>query len=88
MMGITLSFWILKVMTVANLLFEDSTVALIDVGNRNTYDTWVSKEYLEGIKTQDLEECSSSDSGSTTIEMTLFALMLGLLTAHVFGGVA
>nr|AKZ20817.1 melanotransferrin 4 [Holothuria glaberrima] len=68
----------------SDLLFKDSTLSLIDVGNRNTYDTWLSEEYLEGIKTQDAEECS----GSPTLKMTMFALLLGLFVGHVFGGVA
>ena len=59
-------------------------MSLIDVGNRDTYDTWLSEEYLEGIKTQDQQECS----GSVTNKVTVFGLFLGLIIAQVFGGVA
>lgn len=68
----------------SDLLFKDSTASLVDVGNRNTYDTWLSKEYLEGLKAQDPKECS----GSSTTKMTLFGLLLGLYMTQIFGGVA
>lgn len=68
----------------SDLLFKDSTLSLVDVGNKDAYDTWLSEEYLEGIKAQDMKECS----GSPTTKMTCFALLLGLFMAHVFGGVA
>nr|AKZ20816.1 melanotransferrin 3 [Holothuria glaberrima] len=68
----------------SDLLFKDSTASLVDVGNRNTYDTWLSKEYLEGLKKQDPKECS----GSSTTKMTLFGLLLGLYISQIFRGVA
>ncbi|KAJ8034044.1 Melanotransferrin [Holothuria leucospilota] len=55
----------------SDLLFKDSTLSLLDVGNKNTYDTWLSEEYLEGIKSQDTKECRSTANGKTVLEMLI-----------------
>ncbi|XP_078420237.1 melanotransferrin [Cetorhinus maximus] len=56
-----------------DLLFKDSTVRIISVGEKTTYEDWLGKRYLEAIKRI---ECSGAMIPSTRSSLCLLILML------------
>ncbi|XP_078062501.1 melanotransferrin [Mustelus asterias] len=57
----------------SDLLFKDSTERIISVGEKNTYEDWLGKNYLETVKSI---ECSGAMISSTRAWLCLFILML------------
>uniref|UniRef100_UPI00398E48E3 melanotransferrin n=1 Tax=Pristiophorus japonicus TaxID=55135 RepID=UPI00398E48E3 len=57
----------------SDLLFKDSTVEIISVGENTTYEDWLGKNYLEAIKRI---ECSGAMIPSTMSSLFLLIIML------------
>ncbi|XP_067898550.1 melanotransferrin [Heterodontus francisci] len=57
----------------SDLLFKDSTVRIISVGEKTTYEDWLGKNYLEAIKRI---ECSGAMIPSGMSSLCLLILML------------
>lgn len=66
----------------SDLLFKDSTQTLQDVGNLNTYDKWLSEEYIKGLETVLCE------SGAASNKMAVFVLVAVLAIVHLLTGPA
>ncbi|XP_072170261.1 melanotransferrin-like [Diadema setosum] len=67
----------------SNLLFKDSTDRLVEVGDRDTYDTWLSEEYLTDLEalycaTGGAEMTAKASFAVMTVAVLLQALWLGV----------
>ena len=60
----------------SNLLFKDSTQSLVDVGNQDTYDKWLSEEYV-----QDLEAlyCEYTGAAPSRVSISLWTVTFALI---------
>ena len=48
----------------SDLLFEDSTKKLVDVGDRNSYEKWLGSDYLKDLEVQ--TTCPSTEGPSSS----------------------
>lgn len=65
----------------SNLLFKDSTVNLVDVGDKDTAEKWLSEEYAEDL---DALYCESVGAAPKMVQASLGTLVLALLVQAIW----
>ena len=61
----------------SDLLFKDSTVQLLDVGTKDTYEKFLGEEYLEATKAINCDNCALLQA-SVLMIVSLVLLTIGL----------
>ena len=67
--------------TGSNLLFKDSTIALVEAGDKDTYKKWLGNDYYNAVKAINCERTTSS-SAKVLFSPVVFILMA--VTALIF----
>ncbi|KAJ8374366.1 hypothetical protein SKAU_G00049460 [Synaphobranchus kaupii] len=61
----------------ADLIFKDSTMKMIGVADKKTYEEWLGQSYIESLQVM---ECRSSATALSSVSLALVFLLSSLLT--------
>ncbi|XP_033118671.1 melanotransferrin-like [Anneissia japonica] len=66
----------------SDLIFKDSTVNLVDVGEKDTYQKWAGEEYLKSYEAVTCLRLPASGAGqiTTSVAVTLVSLVVAVLS--------
>lgn len=60
-----------------DLIFKDSAVEIVPVGERRTYREWLGSEYIESLEGMQTSQCSGA--GNKITQYSLMAIVIPLL---------
>ena len=69
-----------------DLLFKDSTVQLLPTGDKDTYDKFLTKEYLEDTAAIYCEPLTTGPGGGSTLLPSLLVMTVTLVIHHLARG--
>ena len=61
--------------TGSNLLFKDSTLELVDAGDKDDHKKWLGDDYYQAVKALNCDGTQTGSSGKAIISPVVFILM-------------